>query len=386
VSAAKLVDWIALNLVPGLGPLQKRQALERFGDPAEVAHRAPVEALFAEQPGATQTRQRVQEARRVLKSRAEEELRQAEGLGLALITPDHPDYPAAFEFLPDAPVVLYVRGRIAPGVVRIAIVGSRRPTAYGRRVAAGLAGSLAERGAEIVSGGARGIDSCALLGALEAGGSALAVLGSGFLHLYPRENAPLFERIAGAGAVASEFPLDEGPRAWNFPRRNRLISGLSAAVVVVEATLKSGSLGTAHHAIEQGREVLAVPGPVHSEQSQGCHLLIQRGAKLVQCAEDVVTELSPMYRAALREAPAGGHGGGAGDRPATATPAPPMTPDERAALSLLDDVEPRHIDALAESAPFGIARLQAALFGLLVRGQVEEPVAGYYLARPRTRA
>ena len=261
----------------------------------------------------------------------------------------------------------------------MAVVGSRRATAYGRRVATGLASGLAQRGVEIVSGGARGIDTCAHLGALEGGGTTIAVMGSGFNGPYPSENRDLFDRIAQSGAVMTEFPLDMEPRAENFPRRNRLISGLAAGVIVVEAAEKSGSLITAGHALEQGREVMAVPGPVSSDQSAGCHRLIQQGAKLVHSIGDVLEELSPMYRLALRP-----HGGG---EPVDAGPnLRGISPDEEAVLALLNDPEPVQLDALADRAPFGIARLQAALFGLEVRGAVEQLPGRYYLARPRRGA
>jgi DNA processing protein len=257
--------------------------------------------------------------------------------------------------------------------VRIAIVGSRRPTSYGERVAAGLAAGLAARGVEIVSGGARGIDTCAHVGSLEERGRTVAVLGSGFLHPYPIENRKLFDRIAAQGAVVSEFPLDTGPRPENFPRRNRVISGLAAAVVVIEAAAKSGTLVTAAHALEQGREVMAVPGPVHSSRSTGTNRLIQEGARLVQNVDDVLDELSPMYRAALLPAPAPPGG--------TAGPVAEATGDEAEVLRLLDAWESVHVDELAERVSFGIARLQAALLGLELRGLATQR-AGHWLAKP----
>ena len=315
------------------------------------------------------------EARPGLARRAEDEWAGAARLGIAVHVEEDVEYPAALADLPDPPVVVYVRGRIAPGVARVAIVGSRRATAYGRRVASGLASALAVRGAEIVSGGARGIDTCAHRSALEAGGTTLAVAGSGLERPYPPENQELFERIAGAGGVLSEFPLAAPPRGEHFPRRNRLISALAAAVVVVEAAGRSGSLVTAGHALEQGREVMAVPGPVTSDLSDGCHRLIQQGAKLVRCADDVVEELPPMYRTALRPSPAVA---GSGDPPRAV---PDLSADEAAVAGLLDDPEPVHIDRLAEIAPFGIARLQAALLGLVLRGAVDQLAGGYYLPR-----
>ena len=280
--------------------------------------------------------------------------------------------------LPDAPLVLYLIGQLPDAAVRLAIVGSRRATAYGREVARGLAGALSQHGAEIVSGGARGIDTCAHVGALSAGGRTVAVLGCGLSRTYPPENSSLFERIREAGALISEFAMDTPPLAGHFPRRNRLISAISAATVVIEATEKSGSLITAAHALEQGREVMAVPGPVGSPQSRGCHRLIQQGAKLVQEAADVLDELSPMYRSALAQCGAAGP-----EAPETGSPGPPFSADESAVLALFDDPRPIHVDMLADKAAFGIARLQTALFALVLRGSLDPLPGGYYVAGPR---
>jgi DNA processing protein len=373
VPADDLSDWIALNMLPGLGSVLIRRALERFHDPGEIAYRLPPQALVSIPGVGPETVAGVHQARGTLRERAERELARAEKLGLRLLPCSDPAFPAALAELAGAPILLYVRGELPDGVVRVAVVGSRAATLYGQRVATGLAGGLAARGIEVVSGGARGIDTWAHRGALEEpAGRTVAVLGSGFFHPYPHENAALFERIAERGAVLTEFALDESPRPENFPRRNRIISGLSAAVVVVEASIQSGSLGTAAHALEQGREVLAVPGPVSSSRSEGCNRLIQQGAKLVQTIDDILEELSPMYRDAIRA-------------PATAGAASPssqkLTEDERAVLALLDPVEPVQLEELAERVPFGIARLQAALFGLQACTAVDALPGQRYLAR-----
>ncbi len=370
------VGWVALNLLRRLNPLQARRAVREAGSPGEVAFRMSAARLAGALHAGDAAHAAIDERHRGLRRRAEAEARAAEKLGIRLVPLDDPEYPATLAALPDAPVLLYVKGGLPEGVVRIAIVGSRRSTAYGRRIATALGSGLAARGAEIVSGGARGIDTCAHLGALEGGGRTIAVLGSGFGRPYPPENGQMFERIAENGAVISEFPLDMSPKPENFPRRNRIISGLSAAVVVVEAAERSGSLITAAHALDQGREVMAVPGPVTSDQSAGCHRLIQQGAKLVHASADVLDELSPMYLGALRS-------------PESVAPAEKgpnlegISPDEAAVLDLLDDPEPVQLDVLADLAPFCIARLQSALFGLEVRGAVEQLPGRYYLARPR---
>lgn len=369
-----LPDWIALNLLTELGPLIQRRALLRFGDPAAIAHRVPLDDL-RRVPGVTAKKlDYVRQARRNLAKRAERELRRCERLGITPLPCSDPAYPAAFAELPDAPVLIYMKGTLPVGVLRVAVVGSRACTAYGRRVATGLAAGLAARGIEVVSGGARGIDTAAHRGALAEGGRTVAVVGSGLLDPYPAESAGLFEEIAGQGAVISEFPLEEPPRPYNFLRRNRLISALGAAVVVVEAARRSGSLSTAGHALDQGREVLAVPGPISSVRSEGCHWLIQQGAKLVQNIEDILDELSPMYRGAAGPGPSASRGPDLSD----------LTADEQVVLRMLDLAEPIQLDQLADRAPFGVARLQAALFGLELCGAVEQTPGRYYLLRPLT--
>lgn len=379
----RLIAWLAIHLLPGVGPLTARRALDQYGDPREVAFRLPTTA-WREIPGIDGTTAReIVAARPALMRRVEAEWDAAVRRDLRILTRDDAEYPSMLAALPDAPVVLYVRGELPDGRVRMALVGSRRATAYGRQVARELAGELAALGVEIVSGGARGIDTWAHRGALEAGGRTVAVLGCGFAHTYPPENRDLFEAIAASGAIVSEFSVDTAPLAENFPRRNRLISALSAGTIIVEATDKSGSLITAGHALEQGREVMAVPGPVTSEQSRGCHRLIQQGAKLVQTVDDVLSELSPMYRDGLtREPPVPAPVGASEPGPQV----PGLSPDEVAVLALFDDPRPIHVDRLAENATFGVARLQTALFGLALRGCIDPMAGGYYVARPRSGA
>jgi DNA processing protein len=314
-------------------------------------------------------------ARPSLMRRVEAEWEAAVRANACIVSREDAAFPALLAAMPDAPVLLHIRGSLSDGRVRVAMVGSRRATAYGRSVARRLAGGLAASGVQIVSGGARGIDTCSHLGALDSGGGTVAVMGCGLGHAYPPENSGLFDRIAESGALVSEFPTGMAPLPENFPRRNRLISALSAATIVVEATTKSGSLITAGHALEQGREVMAVPGPVESDQSRGCHKLIQQGAKLVQSVEDVLEELSPMYRDALPSPK---------ETDAELTDDTTLDADEVAVLGLFDDPRPVHVDKLAHEAPFGIARLQTALFGLTLKGRIDTVPGGYYVARPRT--
>ncbi len=366
-----ITDWIAFSLLPGLGPLLQQRALERWGSPGEIAYRVPA-GDFCDLPRYARLRSHdIRAARRDLRRRAEREEKRCRLARIQLLARDSPDYPAALLEIPDPPAVLYLRGRIDPGIVRIAVIGSRTATRYGLRVAAGFGAGLANAGIEVVSGGARGIDSQAHEGALQEEGRTIAVLGSGMLRTYPPENERLFDRIAAEGALLTEFPLDQPPHAAQFPRRNRLISGLSASVVVVEGGLKSGSMLTARHALEQGRDVFAVPGPVTSARSEGCHYLIRSGAILARHVEDVIGELSPPFQLPL-------------ERPGKEVrleSAPPPTADEAAVLGFLDLIEPTHLDELAREALFGIPRLQAALFGLELRGAIETLPGGYYLLR-----
>lgn len=208
-----------------------------------------------------------------------------------LITVDEPGYPYFLRFIADPPPILYCRGNRSlferPG---IAIVGSRDATPYGKKIARSLAGELAQSGFAIISGMARGIDSEAHRGALAAGGKTVAILGCGVDVVYPRENASLYREIAGDGLVVSEFPWHTPPQSGNFPMRNRIIAGLSMGVVVVEAKLKSGALITVDFALEQGRDVYAVPGPITSQHSAGANHLIKQGAKLVAGVEDILEE------------------------------------------------------------------------------------------------
>lgn len=205
------------------------------------------------------------------------------------------DYPANLKYIYDPPSILYIKGNILPeDTIAVAVVGSRRATYYGLKNAENLGFQLAAGGITIISGLARGVDSAAHRGALKARGRTIAVLGSGLNKIYPRENEELVEEIAQNGAVISEFALDTPPLRQNFPRRNRIISGLSLGVVVVEAAKRSGALITANFALEQGREVFALPGKIDSFTSKGTHDLIKQGAKLVESIEDIIEELEPL--------------------------------------------------------------------------------------------
>jgi DNA processing protein len=284
--------WLALARVKGLGAVSFKKLTARFVDPTaafsaalaeleqvEGLHRDAIDGIVAFSDWAE----------------IDEEIERARDAGIAIVPFTNPNYPARLRTIADPPPFLYVKGNILTDDDKaVAIVGSRSASEYGRRVARDLARGLASLGFTVVSGMARGIDGAAHESALQAGGRTIAVLGSGVERAYPAEHELLYRRIAAGGAVVSELPIGTRPMAFNFPARNRLISGISLGVVVVEATEKSGSLITATLAVEQGREVFAVPGEVGSSRSRGAHRLIRQGAKLVESADDIIEEIAPQ--------------------------------------------------------------------------------------------
>ena len=276
--------YILLNLVPQVGPIRARRLVERFGSAAAIFE-APEEELCAVKGIGPETARALLRAADELDPGEEESRAQSLG-GWILAWPD-PGYPAALRRTPDPPLALYGLGELqARDRHAVAVVGSRRCTLYGREVAERFGFSLARAGITVVSGLARGIDACAHRGALETG-TTVAVLGAGLDRIYPPEHRELAQRIRRRGALVSEFLPGEPPRAWHFPLRNRVISGLSLGVVVIEASERSGAL-------EQGREVFAVPGAPASPWSRGTHGLLRRGAKLAESAGDVLAEVLPQ--------------------------------------------------------------------------------------------
>jgi DNA processing protein len=292
VFAADLVDSVRLSLVSGVGPLLRKALVERFGSPA---------AVFAATKGELQSVEGIgpKIAARIIAAQeeidAEFELRLAAEHGIDVLMESDADYPRPLRQIHDPPCVLYRRGRpSALDELAVAIVGTRHATRYGLAQAERLAAGLARTGFTVVSGLARGIDAAAHRGALEAGGRTLAVLASGLLEIYPPEHDKLADEVAASGYLLSEAPPRMMPIAGAFPQRNRVISGLCVGTIVVEAPARSGALITARHAYEQGREVFALPGPVDSRLSRGCHALIKDGAKLVESIDDVLAELGPL--------------------------------------------------------------------------------------------
>lgn len=279
---------IALNAIPGLGPKTIARIQQKWPRLEDVFHQS---APLLQEQGLPKAISEAIAAQQ--RSRLEQELRDSETLGCHILSWESPEYPALLKEIPAAPPVLYCKGDLAAlkGSM-LAMVGSRHPSIHGERTAFEFAKALAQKSCTIVSGLALGIDTQAHSGCLAGDGRTIAVLGSGLAELYPRRNAVLASKISQKGLLISEFPLHTRPNAGHFPRRNRIISGLSLSTLVVEAAIKSGSLITARTALEQNREVLAIPGSIHSPSHKGCHYLLQQGAKLIQCVEDILEEMT----------------------------------------------------------------------------------------------
>ena len=296
-------QWLTLALVPGVGSTLFIRLLARFGRP-ETALRAP-EAELAEIVGPA-VAERIRQYREFVDVETQERMLRQFGAGL--VTMDDPAYPPRLAEIYDPPLVLFIRGELLEtDQYAVAIVGTRRPSRYGLEMAEKLAADLAVRGVTVVSGMAEGIDAAAHRGALRAGGRTIAVVGSGVDQVFPANHAELMRDIIRGGAVVSQFPMGMPAMGGNFPRRNRVISGLAMGLIVVEAGPASGALITARHAAEQGREVFAVPGQAGHANSMGPHALIREGAKLVETVNDVVVELNLPTAAHVppRSAPSG---------------------------------------------------------------------------------
>ncbi|MBL8396519.1 MAG: DNA-protecting protein DprA [Candidatus Accumulibacter sp.] len=354
-----LAGWLRLTLIPGIGGDRQRKLLGAFGLPEAIfatSHRALAELIGDKAASvllSTDNRQAVDRA-----------MTWADQPRHALVCLADPAYPRALLQIPDPPALLYVRGRLdLLNTPAIAIVGSRNPTPQGQKNAENFAGALARAGLTVTSGLALGIDAAAHRGALAANGDTVAFIGTGIDRLYPASNHALALAIAERGAVISEFPLGTPPTAANFPRRNRLIAGFSRGALVVEATTESGSLITARLAVEQGREVFAIPGSIHSPQSRGCHKLIKQGAKLVETVQDILDELAWQS------------GPGVADESPTPSPAPsPAAESVRLALGH----DPCPFDELLARCAVSADELAAILLDLELAGQVASLPGGRY--------
>ncbi|MGA2144553.1 MAG: DNA-processing protein DprA [Bryobacteraceae bacterium] len=360
--------WLALRLAPGLGPRSSGKLLERFRTPRAIFRASRTELEAAGLSGAAA--QSIASGC-TFEDAANEQNKMAEA-GAELVTWNDPRYPALLRGIFDPPVVLYVRGRTELLCShQVAVVGTRRPSAYGLAVAERFSGDLAHAGLAITSGMARGIDTAAHRGALAAGGQTVAVLGSGVDVVYPSENRKLATEIAAKGLIVSEFPMGATAFPQNFPIRNRIISGLSLGVLVVEGAQYSGSAITAKLALDQGRELFAVPGNVTSKASWGPNLLIKQGAHLVQDWNDVVTELPPESRRHLIEQGKQKILAETGETPGPA--GPELDATARRVLEELTVDVPIHLDDLIEKiGDTSASELIAALFELEMLGLAKQ--------------
>lgn len=388
----ELAAWLRLQLTDGVGNTTARKLLSAFGLPAQLFSQSA--SALREVANATQTQALLEEPSGFAEAlrttwawlQADPERRRVLSLG-------DPAYPAALLHMEDPPVLLYGMGHPAvwePGRLNalrcIAIVGSRNPTPQGAANAHEFGQALAQAGLTVVSGMALGVDGAAHLGALVGAGdpdpakgctATIAVVGTGLDRVYPRQHLGLAQQIAARGLLLSEYPLGTPPLSAHFPQRNRIISGLSTGTLVVEAALKSGSLITARMALEQGREVFAIPGSIHSTQSRGCHALIKQGAKLVESAQDVLEELNATSTP-VRNPAASSTAGSAYEVSDLLD-----VPDHQRILLQTLGFEPTSLDALQARTGLDTPHLQAELMGLELQGLVRRLPGGLFQRQVR---
>ena len=362
--------WLALSLTQGLGPTRVKRLIEKFGGIYEVFRASLTELEAVGLPAVSAQSIALGESLR----KADEELTKAQTAGVRIVSPDCDEYPRPLLHIYDPPIVLYVRGNVeALNMPGIAVVGTRHPTPYGSGMAERLSCDLAGHGLIIFSGLARGVDSAAHRGAVSAKGRTVAVFGTGVDVVYPRENQKLAEQIlATGGALISEFPLGTSPTPQNFPIRNRIISGLSIGVLVVEAGEYSGTRITARCALEQSRDVFAVPGNVTNKLAWGPNTLIKQGAKLVATWEDVWEELPTQVRLQL-EPPAPANES-SDPEAASLFSQPEMQPQEKKVFALIKADESIHIDELIEKldGKLSSAEIFSALFELEMASKIRQ--------------
>jgi DNA processing protein len=358
--------WIGFNLVKGIGPVKFRRLLDHFGE-AEAAWKGSLAALAA----AGLDRRSIENLKTVRSGgQLDAALKLIESSQAQVLTWDDDGYPRSLRDIPQAPPVLYVLGSLtAADEWSVAVVGTRHASTYGREAARDLASGLAANGVTVVSGLARGIDVVAHKAALDAGGRTIAVLGSGVDVIYPPEHKVMAQAIVQAGAVISDYPMGTPPESANFPPRNRIISGLSKGVVVVEAGEVSGALITTDFAAEQGRDVFAVPGSILSRASKGTNKLIQQGAKLVTGVADVLEELNLAMVNEQR----------------TARAALPSDATEAKLLACLSG-EPAHIDDIGAQVGLPISQVSGALAMMELKGMVRQVGGMSYVVAREARA
>ncbi|MFC1558666.1 DNA-processing protein DprA [candidate division KSB1 bacterium] len=350
-------DLLALSGVPDVGPMKIRNLIERFGNPEKVFNASKNELQTVDKIS-NKTANNIKTFDR--ETFASGQLKILEKTKSKIITFWDNEYPENLKNISDPPLFIFVKGDILPeDKSAISIVGSRKASVYGKIAAGNISRELAERGITIISGMAHGIDTIAHQGALKANGRTMAVLGCGIDIIYPKENKKLYEQICENGAVISEFPFRTKPEPGNFPRRNRIISGLSLGVVVIEAAEKSGALITAHLALEQNREVFAIPGNISSKKSQGTNKLIKEsGAKLIQSVDDILVELEAhLHKSEKRER--------------TSHIELNLSEKEKSIMNILSE-NPIYIDKISEQAEIPSQSALSVLLGLELKGLVSQ--------------
>jgi DNA processing protein len=353
--------WLALRGIAGVGPVLFHRLVQAFGGPAQV-FQTPIKELCAVRGISSSLAQEIHGFRHW--DRVEEHLSRLKAFGAEILTLDDPGYPVRLKEIPFPPPLIFIKGEIKPeDGLAMAVVGTRGASYYGTKTCRGLAREMGRRAVTVVSGLARGIDTAAHQGVLEGGGRTLAVLGCGLDVVYPPENRELYGRIPEHGALVTEYTLGTPPEAHNFPRRNRLISGLALGVLVVEAGIKSGANITARCGEEQGREVMAVPGPVNSPTSQGPHYWIRQGAKLVQDVDDILAEL-PGKGAPFRPEAGVPPDAPAGTRPGFFRVDDPLLP--------LLGAEPLQLEELVQASSLSAPEVMSRLTLLELQGLVRE--------------
>ena len=356
--------WLALNMVVGVGRTLFHRLVQGLGSPREVFS-APRSELLRVQGLGEKVAGEIK--RFDVDSAAERELRLADKEGVRILTLESPEYSPLLKSIYDPPPILYVQGKALDTIsLPLTVVGTRMPSDYGKLIAERLCLKLASAGFSIISGLARGIDTLAHKAALSAGADTIAVFGCGLGHTYPPENIKLRRQIVEQGAIVSEFPIFMRPDRNNFPARNRILSGLALGTVVVEAAEKSGALITADFALEQGREVFAIPGNITSLKSRGTNSLIKAGAKLVDSPESILEELLPAYGESLKAK--------------KENIEPELDNDQERKIFSLLSLEGRHIDNLIENSNLSPAQVSATLLQMELRGLVRQLSGKMYIS------
>lgn len=376
-------SWLTLAMTEGIGPILARRLIERAGG-IDAAVEAGANLLRTVEGIGQAKAPKIAASLNEARSNVDDELNRAQALGIRVICPEDESYPHLLRTIPDPPLVLYVKGTLEPRDLNsIAIVGSRKCTFYGREQAERFGASLAGAGFTVISGGARGVDSSAHRGAMSnPNGRTIAVLGCGLDKVYPPENASLFDQIAQHGAVMSEYPLGTPPIAENFPRRNRIVSGMSRGVLVIEADERSGALITARQAIDDhGRTVFAVPGKIDSPQSAGPHELIRQGAVLTANVQDILRGLGSLDDSIPQPTSPTLF-----DAPAMPTAAAPVKAASSALLSEVQEKiiqaadEPCDVDTLTERTGLSTQEILQQLTFLSLKGHLKRVDGQRYVA------